>query len=109
MNRHRLIFSVGAFCFLLVLVVSSLAMMQVQSSSYSSTMSTLPKIPSDHGLIPYSPRSSFVFNFVSNFENMQLDGWQSESGSVPVIVSNPNYSGEPALQSSAWSGNQIDY
>lgn len=42
-----------------------------------------------------------AFSFVSNFEDMQLDGWISVSGIMPSVTSATTYSGEPTLLSKA--------
>ena len=55
------------------------------------------------------PSAGHNFTFVSNFEDMKLDGWTVVSGSTPTVVTSPNYSGEPVLNSSANSGSQVDY
>ncbi|GAB6947050.1 hypothetical protein JCM16161A_11800 [Vulcanisaeta sp. JCM 16161] len=62
-----------------------------------------------------APAASFVgaFAYVSNFEyvNEPLSyyGWIPISGQTPVIVTQPNYWGEPALESTALNGEpQID-
>ncbi len=40
---------------------------------------------------------------------MTLEDWQGIQGNSPVIVTTPNYSGEPSLQSQSLGGVQIDY
>ncbi|HUI86684.1 MAG TPA: hypothetical protein VLY21_05990 [Nitrososphaerales archaeon] len=50
-----------------------------------------------------------AFAFVSNFETMTLEGWQSIYGTAPEVVASPNYSGEPSLQSTARGGTQVDF
>lgn len=49
-----------------------------------------------------------TFEFVSNFEDLQLDGWQLVSGTQPTVVKSPNYSGEPSLKSLTTGGEQIE-
>ncbi len=41
-----------------------------------------------------------AFAFVSNFENLQMDGWHAIQGSAS-IVTKPSYNGEPSLESRA--------
>jgi len=52
--------------------------------------------------------SAAPFAFVANFEDKKLDGFSSKSGTTPTVGTTPSYSGEPALKSTAASGNQTD-
>ena len=52
--------------------------------------------------------SPTAFAFVSNFEDMGLDGWSSTSGTAPSVTSAVNYGGEPSLVSTASGGLQTD-
>jgi len=64
-----------------------------------------------HGTLPQDANTSAknAFAFVSDFESMTLEGWQSVQGKPPQVVSSPNFSGEPSLQSTAKGAAQIDF
>ena len=51
-------------------------------------------------LAPPGSNLSGAFAFVSNFEDLKMDGWQAIQGSASIVTS-PSYNGEPALQSKA--------
>jgi hypothetical protein len=84
----------------------------IQSSSFrnvqtQSAQTQKPLLPFIQSKI-YSEDSA-RFAFISNFEDMALDGWSSVKGTTPTVVTTPNYSGEPALSSNARTKPQIDY
>jgi hypothetical protein len=71
-------------------------------------------VPAKSPLLPFIQSSVYSdntqrFAFISNFEDLSLDGWTAVKGATPTIVTTPNYSGEPALSSVAGRGPQTDY
>jgi hypothetical protein len=81
------------------------------ASSLSHSVNLPQLVPTARGppgtATPGAPPNPFAF--VSNFENNSTDGWKSIRGATPVVVSAPNYSGEPSYASNAKTGVQIDY
>ncbi len=51
-------------------------------------------------LEPPNSNLAGAFAFVSNFEDLRMDGWQAIQGAAKVVT-NPAYNGEPSLQSKA--------
>jgi hypothetical protein len=92
-----------------IFIASQLLVVSLPSTAgYTASTTPSPFRTMPIGLASTS-NANHPFAFVSNFENMKLDGWTKVSGSTPVVVSSPNYSGEPSLKSSATKGSQVDY
>jgi hypothetical protein len=102
--------SIPLVCAMILLVMPASALsasgqVSGQNKSQTNPTSTLmpPIFQSNY------PSTAKSFAFVSDFESLTLEGWQSIQGTNPVVVASRNYSGEPSLKSSAASGNQIDF
>lgn len=91
------------FAFVLLLAPASTISSVAQVSNHNSSLSNTAVLP------PLPNSSSKYFAFVSSFETLTLEGWQSIQGTSPSVVTSTNYTGEPSLMSSASDGNQIDY
>ena len=94
----RTILAVFTF-FVVALLVGSPAIQTAALRQPAPAAQVSPLLPFVQSSI-YSQNTQ-RFAFVSNFEDMALDGWTSVSGQTPVVVTSPNYSGEPALSSTA--------
>ena len=94
MKRPLRVFVAGAVA--CVVVLASLA--------YTETLSASRRPPSTSALtaefVNESGNGPHPFGFVSNFEDLQLDGWTPLLGSAHVVT-NPSYEGEPVLESKA--------
>ncbi len=77
----------------------------VPANSAASTNVHSPLSPA----VSATPALKGTFAFVSNFESMTLEGWQSVQGAAPRVVTTVEYFGEPSLLSSTSQGKQIDY
>ena len=98
----RIILAVFAF-FTIALLFGSASVQAAELRQPAHESPLLPFVQS-----PIYSQNTQRFAFVSNFEDMALDGWTSVKGQTPVVVASPNYSGEPALSSTAGSKPQID-
>jgi hypothetical protein len=81
------------------------------TASFAPGLQTTAPPPQSHLPHPTVTAASTkgAFSFVSDFETMTLEGWAIIQGASPQVVLSPNYSGEPALQSTARHGAQIDF
>lgn len=107
MNHSRRAFFLSMFAVAAVLLSSQFLGSAVPFGATSGLTSSPPRIEpiGSTGAVA----ASHGFTFVSNFENLKLDGWTRVSGATPTVVTSPNYIGEPVLNSSASNGNQVDY
>ena len=86
--RHKMRPLVAPVIFLLVLG-ASVPMLQGATSA---------RLTSKEG---YAASTQGAFAFVSNFEDGELDGWSSVSGTIPTVSTSVTYSGENSLSSTA--------
>jgi hypothetical protein len=91
------------FPVLVVLLLSAMPLASANpvASSNQVYKGTPPEVhlppPNEQGLAV----TPGAFSFVSNFEDLQLDGWIPVSGITPSVTKAVTYSGEPALVSTA--------
>ena len=86
--------------------VSTLSTSAQATQNKGNNLSSALMLPNPQSSLPSSTKS---FAFVSDFETLTLEGWQSIQGANPTVVTSVNYTGEPSLRSSAKSGKQIDF
>lgn len=107
MRTSRILLSSFIVLLFMISAASGAAMNSSPSPSQNSSPVKGPLMPPPP--VDFAPLGSKAFAFVSNFETLTLEGWQSIHGSSPTVVTSENYSGEPSLMSSANDGAQIDF
>jgi hypothetical protein len=92
---------------LLIWVVFALMVLPGLPVTFAAGAAAAPLVLHNPRQAPLQLPGPGSFAFVSNFEDLQMDGWQAIQGSASVVTS-PSYNGEPSLLSKTTGTAQTD-